>query len=69
MGVLEEVRNAGQPAIDVNQPLVMPSGVSDLAVGGAYASGAEPELVWLMALCVGALAWAAWRRRMVLARE
>ena len=29
----------------------MPAGVSDLAVGDGYESGAEPELVWLLVPC------------------
>jgi Ca-activated chloride channel family protein len=45
IAVLEEVRNATGQAKDVNQPLPMPAGVSDLAVG--YGSGAEPS-VWVL---------------------
>lgn len=45
IAVLEQVRNTTGQAKDVNQPLPMPAGVSDLAVG--YGSGAEPS-VWIL---------------------
>ena len=48
IAVREEVRNPLGPAKDVNQPLPLPLGVSDLAVGGGTESGSEPELVWLV---------------------
>jgi Ca-activated chloride channel family protein len=48
IAVLEQVRNTQGPANDVDQPLPLPLGVSDLAVGGDTESGSEPELVWLM---------------------
>jgi Ca-activated chloride channel family protein len=47
IAVLEEVRNPTGSAKDVNQPLPLPLGVSDLAVGGGTEVGSEPELVWL----------------------
>jgi Ca-activated chloride channel family protein len=47
IAVLEEVRNPNAPAKDVNQPLPLPLGVSDLAVGDGTEAGSEPELVWL----------------------
>ena len=40
-------------ADDVDQPLPLPEGVSDLAVG--VTSGAEPELVWVMAVAIALL--------------
>ncbi len=46
IAVREVVRNPNGPAEDVNQPLPLPIGVSDLAVGS------EPELVWLLAASV-----------------
>jgi Ca-activated chloride channel family protein len=56
IAVREEVRNTQGPAKNVDQPLPLPLGVSDLAVGDATESGSEPELVWLMiAFIVGAL--------------
>jgi Ca-activated chloride channel family protein len=61
IAVLEQVRNAGALPAPVDQPLPMPLGVSDRAVGGGeYGSGAEPELLWLLALL---LAFAAFRAR------
>jgi len=48
IAVREEVRNPLGPAQDVNQPLPLPLGVSDLAVGGGAEVGSEPELVWLI---------------------
>jgi Ca-activated chloride channel family protein len=49
IAVHEVVRNAEGHGDDVDQPLAMPLGVSDLAVGGGVATGAEPELYWLAA--------------------
>jgi Ca-activated chloride channel family protein len=48
IAVREVVRNAQGPAQDVNQPLPLPNGVSDLAVGTQ--SGSEPGLIWLIAI-------------------
>lgn len=62
VAVLEEVRNAGAPAKDVDQPLPLPQGVSELAVGDGYAQGDEPGLALLAALA-GALAAVAVLRR------
>jgi Ca-activated chloride channel homolog len=62
IAVLEQVRNTAGQASDVDQPLPLPSGVSDLAVGGEYASGAEPEL-WLLAAAAGAVLLLVTRRR------
>ena len=50
IAVREEVRNPGEAARDVNQPLPLPLGVSDLAV--STESGSEPELVWLVTATV-----------------
>jgi Ca-activated chloride channel family protein len=64
IAVLEQIRNQGAAAKDVDQPSPMPAGVSDLSVGEGYESGAEPELVWLLSATVaGALLVAARRRR------
>jgi Ca-activated chloride channel family protein len=49
IAVQEVVRNAGGIGHDVDQPLPMPVGVSDLAVGDGVTGGAEPELVWVFA--------------------
>jgi Ca-activated chloride channel homolog len=62
IAVLEEVRNPGGQATDVNQPLPLPDGVSDLAVGGQYGSGAEPGL-WTLLIAASLLAVIAIRRR------
>lgn len=64
IAVLEVVRNSGQ-AEDVDQPLPLPLGVSDLAVGTE--SGSEPELVWLMTLSLvfALMMVLRWRRRLV----
>jgi len=57
VAVHEVVRNADGHADDVDQPLPLPLGVSDLAVGGgAMATGAEPELVWIGAALLAVLA-------------
>jgi Ca-activated chloride channel family protein len=44
VAVEELIRNAGGEGRDVDQPLPLPVGVSDLAVGQAVTGGAEPEL-------------------------
>jgi len=49
IAVREVVRNPLGPAQDVNQPLPLPLGVSDLAVGEGAEVGSEPELIWLIA--------------------
>lgn len=48
IAVREEVRNPLGSAQDVKQPLPLPLGVSDLAVGGGTEAGSEPELIWLI---------------------
>lgn len=50
IAVREVVTNPLGPAKDVNQPLPLPLGVSDLAVGDGTESGDEPELIWLVAI-------------------
>jgi Ca-activated chloride channel homolog len=50
IAVIEELRNPTGLAKDVAQPLPLPEGVSDLAVGEPYTSGAEPGLLLLLAL-------------------
>ncbi|HEY2945461.1 MAG TPA: VIT domain-containing protein [Vicinamibacteria bacterium] len=47
IAVEELIRNAGGEGRDVDQPLPLPVGVSDLAVGGAVTGGDEPELAYL----------------------
>ena len=48
IAVRELVVNPTGDAKDVKQPLPLPLGVSDLAVGEGTEVGSEPELVWLM---------------------
>jgi Ca-activated chloride channel family protein len=60
IAVLEELRNPSGEGTDVDQPLPMPSGVSDLAVG--YGSGAEPEF-WILFFGAAVLLVIAARRR------
>jgi Ca-activated chloride channel homolog len=63
IAVLEEVRNPLGGAKDVNQPLPLPLGVSDLAVGDGTAVGSEPELVWLVTASLLAALIMIWRGR------
>jgi Ca-activated chloride channel family protein len=64
IAVLEEIRNPLGQAKDVNQPLPLPLGVSDLAVGSGTEAGSEPELVWLISGCLLlALLWLIRSRR------
>ena len=53
VAVQEIVRRTTDAADDVDQPLPLPSGVSDLAVG--VTRGPEPDIVWMAALVVGLL--------------
>lgn len=56
IAVHEIVRRTAEEADDVDQPLPLPEGVSDLAVGTT--SGVEPELVWMLVLVFALSAWA-----------
>ena len=62
IAVLEEVRNAAGKANSVDQPLPLPEGVSNLAVG--YGSGAEPGF-WILLVGAAVLLTIAARRRRV----
>ena len=53
IAVHELVRRTSGDADDVNQPLPLPDGVSDHAIG--VTSGAEPELIWVMAAAIALL--------------
>jgi Ca-activated chloride channel homolog len=59
IAVRETVSNAQGPAQDVDQPLPLPLGVSDLAVGS------EPEFLWLMAAftLIALIMFLRWRRQ------
>ena len=59
IAVREKIVNPNGDAADVNQPLPLPVGVSDLAVGS------EPELMWLMAVLALITAFAIFRRKFV----
>jgi Ca-activated chloride channel family protein len=50
VAVQEIVRRVPDGAVHVDQPLPLPAGVSDLAVG--VTSGSEPEMVWLASFLV-----------------
>jgi len=47
IAVEEVIRNAGGAGPDVSQPLPLPAGVSDLAVGRGVTGGPEPELPYV----------------------
>lgn len=57
IAVREKIVNPNGDTTDVNQPLPLPIGVSDMAVGS------EPEMVWLLVACVLVVMIAMWRRR------
>ena len=56
VAVQEMVRRTSESADDVDQPLPLPAGVSDLAVG--VTSGPEPNIVWTAFIVVALLGWA-----------
>jgi len=61
---VQEIVRTKESGNDVDQPLPLPEGVSDLAVG--VTQGVEPGLAWVIALAAVLLAWSyiwAWRRR------
>ena len=53
VAVQEIVRRTTEGADDVDQPLPLPAGVSDLAVG--VTAGPEPEIVWVCAIVLSML--------------
>ena len=53
VAVQEVVRRTTEGADDVDQPLPLPEGVSDLAVG--VTAGPEPEIVWVCAIVLSML--------------
>lgn len=63
IAVREVVTNPDGSAKDVNQPLPLPLGVSDLAVGDGTESGDEPELIWLLAISLMIVTTMILRRR------
>jgi len=67
IAVREEVRNPSGEAQDVKQPLPLPLGVSDLAIGEGTEAESEPEFVWLITalLALGLIMLIRSRRRVV----
>lgn len=57
IAVREKIVNPNGDATDVNQPLPLPIGVSDMAVGS------EPELIWLIVGCITVAGVVMMRRR------
>jgi Ca-activated chloride channel family protein len=53
---VQEIVRTTEDASDVDQPLPLPKGVSDLAVG--VTSGDEPDIVWVFAILVATLSGA-----------
>jgi Ca-activated chloride channel family protein len=65
---VDEVVHAATPdgraaTVSVKQPLPLPEGVSETAVGTAVPTAPEPATVALVAIALCALAWAFWRTR------
>jgi Ca-activated chloride channel homolog len=58
---VQEIVRTSEPGADVNQPLPMPQGVSDLAVG--VTNGPEPELLWVLAMVIALASVGAMRLR------
>ncbi len=61
VAVQEIVRRTTEGADDVDQPLPLPAGVSDLAVG--VTAGPEPDIVWVCAIVVAILGCVSLLRR------
>jgi Ca-activated chloride channel family protein len=58
---VQEIVRTTEPGDDVDQPLPLPAGVSDLAVG--ITNGPEPEMVWICAIAVALLGFVLRRAR------
>jgi Ca-activated chloride channel family protein len=61
VAVQELIRRTSEDADDVDQPLPLPAGVSDRAVG--VTSGAEPEIAWVAAMVAALICVILLRRR------
>lgn len=57
LAVDELVRAPGQPLSSVTQPLVLPRGVSELAVGQTIPAAPEPDTWTMVVLLLGIAAW------------
>lgn len=55
IAVMDTIRNKDGQSTDVNQPLPLPSQVSDLAVGGGYTIGSEPGGILLAVVMVSVI--------------
>jgi Ca-activated chloride channel family protein len=69
VAVLETIRNTDGTANEVDQPLPLPLGVSNLAVGSGTQLGSEPELIWLISACILMATFIALRRRLLRVRS
>lgn len=63
VAVDEVVRNVGGQTTPVKQPLPLPQGVSNLAVGGAVPTVPEPETYALMGVVGVLLLWMMWKQQ------
>jgi Ca-activated chloride channel family protein len=69
IAVHEVIRNPGGNSTDVKQPLPLPQGVSNYAVGGGIANGSEPEMVVLLVLFTLFLLFYLLRKRVIAGRS
>jgi Ca-activated chloride channel homolog len=69
IAVHEIVRNPEAKSQDVNQPLPLPAGVSDLAVGGGVLNTPEPEFYYLIIFMVMLMTALAIKRKRKLQHE
>ena len=66
LAVDQEIRNTRpEDSTTVRQPLPMPQGVSDLAVGGDVPTSPEPEFFALIGVAAAVAAWARRRRKLL----
>ena len=69
VAVLEEIRNTGPQATNVDQPLPLPLHVSNLAVGGTCSNAPEPDMTLLVPLTLMALAAVLFQRKNIARRK
>ena len=58
---VQEIVRTAESAKDVDQPLPLPAGVSDLAVG--VTAGPEPNMVWVASIVVALVGYGSLLRR------